>query len=99
MKQQARKLLIDVDQRGMRKQWRRRELQLLIAQIFATLILAKHAFGKPLGPRWHRGAHVAPLISPSASPAAFLLPFIGLGRIDALPYSRFSISKHIISEE
>jgi hypothetical protein len=51
MKQQARKLLIDVDQRGMRKQWRRRELQLLIAQIFATLILAKHAFGKPLGPR------------------------------------------------
>jgi hypothetical protein len=30
MKQQARKLLIDVDQRGMRKQWRRRELQLLM---------------------------------------------------------------------
>jgi len=35
MKQQARKLLIDVDQRGMRKQWRRRELQLLIAQTLA----------------------------------------------------------------
>jgi hypothetical protein len=60
MKQQARKLLIDVDQRGMCKPWRRRELQLLIAQIFDTLILAKHAFGKPLGPRAHRGAHVAP---------------------------------------